>query len=229
MLCGMLKASRVAGEPDSYFHRPDQRSWAKGVGLPENAALADILAAVRATAQGGLCGVRLQRHSFGFLMQRLAAYGATDRERLSGALGTIRYIWLQRSDTLAQAVSLLRAQQSGLWHRNVDGSDLERLEPELATGYEPVTISAQIDALGAVNAAWDTWFKAHNIAPHTLTYEELTGDLQLALHGVLELLECDPALAQHVKIPTAQLAGGINYDWMSQYGAAPLAPGDKTG
>ncbi len=229
MLCGMLKATRVAGEPESYFHHPNQGSWAKGVGLPENAALDAILAAVRATSQGGLCGVRVQQHSFGYLMQRLATYGATDPDRLSGALGEIRYIWLQRTDTLAQSVSLLRAQQSGLWHRNADGSDLERLEPEVATGYDAVAISAQIDAFQAANAAWKTWFKTHNIAPHTLTYEELTRDPQAAFHGVLEFLDCDPALAQHVKIPTARLADDINRDWIARYRAAPLAPGDKTG
>ncbi|MEL6889828.1 MAG: Stf0 family sulfotransferase [Pseudomonadota bacterium] len=223
MLCGMLAATGIAGAPQSYFHRPDPSSWARGLGLPDDAPLDDILGAVRATGAGGLTGIRLQQHSHAYLMTALAGYGPTDPQRIEAAFGPTRYIWLRRQDTLAQAVSLLRAEQTGLWHRNADGSALEQLEPTRDEGYDAHAITDQIGKLDAASTAWRTWFADHGIAPCKMTYEDLATDAARALRNVLSHLDLDARLADTIPVPTKKLADAVSDTWSSRYRDEVLA------
>lgn len=223
MLCRMLAATGVAGDPASYFHRPDQRSWARGLDLPDDAPLDDILKAVRGTATQGLCGVRLQQHSVAYLMERLADFGTSDPSRIEAALGPTRYIWLRRRDKLAQAISLLRAEQSGLWHRNADGSDLERLDPTRDDGYDAAAITAAITTFDTADTAWLNWFADHGITPWSLTYEDLEDDPVNALRMILIHLGLDQTLADSIQVPTKKLADATSDNWTARYHADVLA------
>lgn len=227
MLCGMLAATGAAGAPQSYFHQPDQASWARDLGLPAGAPLTDIIAAVQATQSGGITGIRLQQHSFAYLMDRLSGYGATDPERITAAFGPTRYIWLRRGDKVAQAISLLRAEQTGLWHRNADGTDLERLTPSRQDGYNADAITAQIKAFETADRTWRSWFADHGIVPHALTYETLSDAPRSTLAALLAFLGLDPAQTQahagRVTIPTKRLADATSDEWSKQYRADVLA------
>ena len=53
-----------------------------------------------------------------------------DKIALAGlGLYSNRYLHLSREDKLAQAVSDLKAEQSGLWHVFTDGSERETTDP----------------------------------------------------------------------------------------------------
>lgn len=229
MLCRMLAATSVAGDPQSYFHRPDVSSWASGLNLPKDATLSEILNAVTATATGGMTGIRVQQHSFPFLMNTLRDYGTTDPERIKTAFGPTIFIWLRRTDKVAQAVSLLRAQHTGLWHRNSDGSDLERLPPVQTQGYDAAAITAQIRDFEAADQTWQRWFEGHNITPWSLTYEALAERPQLALRDILLHLGRDGDIADKVDIQTAKLADATSANWIARYRADALAPQGQTG
>ena len=228
MLCGMLAATGIAGQPQSFFHRPDQRDWARGLGLRQDAPLGDVLSAVRATATNGLCGIRLQQHSHAYLMQTLADYGDTDPDRIEHAFGPTTYIWLRREDKLAQAISVLRAQQTGLWHRGADGSDLERLTPIQPDGYSIDSIAAQIKAFKQADRAWLHWFCDHRIAPCPVTYEALCETLEptmfrLLINLNLPLEQVDRAIADTIPVPTKKLADAISDTWSGRYRHEVLA------
>lgn len=229
MLCRMLAATGIAGAPQSYFHRPDIRTWAQDLGLPTDAPLVDILQAVKATAQGGITGIRVQQHSFPYLMDTLSGYGATDPDRIRAAFGPTRFIWLRRLDKLAQAVSLLRAEQTGLWHRNTDGTDLERLRPGRTDGYDAQRITQQINDFQAADKSWLDWFADHDITPWSITYEALTDDPQMVLRLVLMHLGQDGDIAETVDAQTARLADATSADWIARYRADPLARPDYSG
>lgn len=229
MLCRMLAATGVAGDPQSYFHRPDIRSWAKDLNLPNNATLTDTLQTIRTTGTAGLTGIRIQQHSFPFLMKTLESYGTTDPERIKSAFGSTKFIWLRRTDKLSQAVSLLRAQHTGLWHRNADGTDLERLSPEQSSGYDAPAITKQITAFRTADKAWLQWFGDHGITPWSLTYESLVDDPKMALRLVLLHLGLDGDLAENTPIQTAKLADATSAEWIARYRADPLAHPDQTG
>ena len=66
------------------------------------------------------------------------------------------------SDNLKSAVikacfhdpAIIRAQQTGLWHRRADGTDLERLEPRREDGYDPEVIRSQAVEFADFDTAW---------------------------------------------------------------------------
>jgi len=122
LLCKLLAATGVAGNPDSYFHRPSISDWLADLGLtqkasvPERELLEAIFRAViaKGTLDAGIFGLRLQRHSFDFFTEKLAVLypeHSNDAERFQAAFGRTLFVHLTRRDKVAQAVSYVKAQQ----------------------------------------------------------------------------------------------------------------------
>ena len=135
LLCKLLAATGVAGNPDSYFHRPSISDWLADLGLtrkrsvPERELLEAIFRAAiaKGTLGTGIFGLRLQRHSFDFFTEKLAVLypeHSNDVERFQAAFGRTLFVHLTRRDKVAQAVSYVKAQQTGLWHAAPDGTEL---------------------------------------------------------------------------------------------------------
>src|SRR5580658_3754028 len=96
LLCKLLAATGIAGNPDSYFHRPSISDWLADLGLtrkpsvPERELLEAIFRAAiaKGTLDTGIFGLRLQRHSFDFFTEKLAVLypeHSNDVERFQAA------------------------------------------------------------------------------------------------------------------------------------------------
>ena len=228
LLCSLLAATGVSGKPDSYFHEPSLEAWQADLGVtpPQGASEREVVALLfaEAIAQGsggtGMFGLRLQRHSFAFFVGKLALLqpeAPTDAARFAAAFGRTLFIHLSRANKLEQAVSCVKARQSGLWHRRPDGSELERLAPHRDPHYDHDTIRAERDAMLAMDAAWEAWFAAEAIAPLRLTYDGISADPQGTLRRVLARLGLDPDIAAGVAPGTAKLADRTSRDWVSRF------------
>lgn len=228
MLCKMLAATGVSGNPGSHFHVPDLRDWLESYGLEAAAftsrdeALAAVFAAAIRHGQGGtdVFGLRLQQSSFGFFLKQLEVLcpgRASDLDRVQAAFGPTRFIHLYREDQLGQAISRLRAEQTGLWHRRADGSDLERLAPQRAKGYDADAIRGYMDEAGSMNDAWHRWFRQQGIAPLRVTYERLSQAPQEVLRDVLVTLGQDPDRAATTRVQTAKLADTLSAAWRDRF------------
>jgi LPS sulfotransferase NodH len=80
-------------------------------------------------AETGCFGMRIMWNNVPPLIARLGQLYpsmASDHDLLQAALGPLKFIHLARADKVAEAVSLDIAEQSGLWHRNADGTERER-------------------------------------------------------------------------------------------------------
>ena len=230
LLCKLLAATGVAGKPGSYFHDGSISAWLGYYDLtPDVAALEkDILADVfnAAIAEGsagtGLFGLRLQRHSFDFFMQKLRVLHpkpATDAKRLEAAFGRTAFIHLTRRDKVEQAVSYVKAEQTGLWHAAPDGTELERLSPPQAPAYAPDKIAAQVEKMTAFDQQWESWFESQGLSPLVITYEALSADPVGTLKRVLEHLGRNPQAAGGVKPGVAKLADEMSKDWVTRFRA----------
>ena len=153
LLCSQLTASRIAGRPDSYFAPEYIGEWAEAWGLGGSTASDDeifnrdyLAAMIRVgTAGTGIFGLRLMWSSIGEAAQRLEAGlgGKGDIVRqIHRAFGPTLFIHLSRQDKAAQAVSLVRAQQTGLWHVSANGVELERTGPPQAPVFDEGAIIA---------------------------------------------------------------------------------------
>lgn len=222
LLCALLRDSGVAGHPKSYFHRPSLPEWRTGLDLAQDAARTDIFA--EATRQGrgntDIFGLRLQRNSAPFFFAQLREMhpaAQTDVQALTAQFGPTRYLYLQRKDKVAQAVSLVRANQSGLWHRNADGSELERTAPPQDLQYDPDAIAEEIETLTTFDTEWQAWFDAENITPLRLDYDTLSADPAGTLARTLDFLGL-PRIA-HVNPAVTRLADATNAEWIARFRA----------
>ena len=81
-MCKLLAATGVAGNPDSYFHRPSISDWLADLGVTREGSVPEreLLEAIFRTAitkgalDTGIFGLRLQRHSFDYFIEKLAAF-----------------------------------------------------------------------------------------------------------------------------------------------------------
>jgi LPS sulfotransferase NodH len=225
LLCKLLENTGVAGVPESYFHKPSVPSWAAGVGLPtlsEGQNVQRILDAVMDIGRGqtGIFGLRLQHHSFAFLMQELRQLHpqeATDVACLARAFGRARFIHLTREDKLEQAVSAIKAEQTGLWHQAPDGREIERLSPPNTAAYDSDAMAMKVAEFTMADASWTAWFEAQQIAPLHLSYATLASDPRGALAYVLDDLGCDSSGAQQASLPTAKLADDQSREWVQRF------------
>ncbi|MDR7126290.1 Stf0 family sulfotransferase [Pseudotabrizicola sp. 4114] len=229
LLCRLLTDCGVAGRPDSYFYEPSVADWMEELGippgnLPETEAIRAVIAAAMVRGRGTtpLFGLRQQRSGFGFLCDKLrqvSPAGLSDRHCLEHVFGRILFIHLSREDKLAQAVSLIKAEQSGLWHVAADGSELERSAPHQPPVYDARAIRTQIDALTEQDAGWRDWFTQQGIAPLRLTYDALSAAPVDTLRSVLTALGLDPAHADPVRPGVRKLADRVSEDWIARFRA----------
>lgn len=228
MLCEMLKKTGVAGRPGSLFYDSSLTGWLDYYGLADTPyasqeeALAAVFAAAKhkGTSANGVFGVRLQQTSFPFFTQQLARLfpaEMTDRARIDAAFGPSVFIFLKREDKLGQAISRVVAEQSGLWHRNADGSEFERVAAHREPEFDRAAIATHLAELNQMEAAWEAWFAQQAISPMRFTYESLCEASKEALAKILEALGQDPAIAARIDPPTAKLANALSETWRDRF------------
>ncbi len=228
LLCKLLAETGVSGMPDSYFHESSLDDWLVDLGLeaeetePEPETLSRIFqAAIEKGSNGtGLFGLRLQRHSFDFFTDKLAVLYPdlpADRDRFAAAFGRTLFIHLTRPDKADQAVSYVKAEQTGLWHRAPDGTELERLAPPADPVYDVDEIRAAYERFDRFDREWQAWFEAQQIAPLRITYDDLSADPQGILRKVLEALGLDGSIAKAVMPGVAKLADATSEDWVRRF------------
>ena len=228
LLCSMLTETGVAGCPHSYFRQQDIAEWAQDWGVPPQQASDNVqfdrayVAAMRRAGakETGIFGLRLMWVSVSEASRRLdnIAGGKADvAARLEETFGKTLYVHLSRMNKVAQAVSLIRAQQSGLWHMGSDGAVLEGCEVLQPIAYDADRIRQVLKELEEDDASWADFFKSRAIEPLRLTYEAMSADPQFALANVLSALGRDPQIANATTIRTAKLADGTSGDWVARY------------
>lgn len=231
LLCKLLAATGIAGNPGSHFHEPSLAEWLADHDLPEvpgrneRDTVATVFAAAIGRGRGGtpVFGLRLQRRSFAFFSEKLALLHpgpAGDAARMEAAFGRTLFIHLTRADKVDQAVSLVRAGQTGLWHRAADGSELERTAPPREPVYDGAAIAAAVAELTGYDREWAEWFDREGVSPLRLTYDALSADPAGTLTTVLEALGLPRAAALGVKPGTARLADATNRDWVERFRSA---------
>ena len=229
LLCEMLAASGVAGRPNSYYR--SVTSWADRWNLPypdgtETAAFdhAYLAAMSREGRAGtGIFGLRIMWASIAEAAMRMRRLYGEATDIVAGfedAFGPALYIHLSRRDKVAQAVSLLRAERSGLWHLSADGSVLEGAAAPQDVVYDAARIAEIVAELESDDADWDAFFASNEITPLRLTYETLAADPRQVLADILAALGRDPAIARTVAVATSKMGDATSREWVERFKAS---------
>ncbi|MFD1982540.1 Stf0 family sulfotransferase [Mesorhizobium newzealandense] len=227
LLCKLL-ATTKAGNPHSFYRRQDVSEWAEDWNLPDRDTMSELefnvayLDAAIAAGKGGtgIFGLRLMRENLDELsaiLDQIFPELPSDKARFEKAFGDVLYIHLSRENKLAQAVSLVKAEQTGLWHIAPDGTEIERVAPAKEPHYDFERIKRELTVLEANDAAWNIWFAEQGIIPLRVGYERLSGNPAAALLGICEALGVQAPNAADVRPGVAKLADETSLDWMRRY------------
>lgn len=232
LLCRLLRAVGTAGLPDSHFHEPSLDKWLGYYGFRQGefSTRKDALQAVFHSAYehgkgaSQVFGLRLQRHSFRFLIDQLGILHPSlfdDKSRIEAVFGPTLFIHLTRENKLDQAISYVKAKQSGLWHKAPDGTELERLSEPQELVYDADAIAEQLELSEQMEAEWEAWFANEKIKPLRVTYDELSAAPHATLVKVLNALGlgCEPRA--EITPPTAKLADATNQEWAERFRSDP--------
>ncbi|MEM7563085.1 MAG: Stf0 family sulfotransferase [Pseudomonadota bacterium] len=231
LLTDLLSDTGVAGCPDSFFRVPSFPAWADYLGVSrdswpnETAFDRAYLEAVRQAgrAKTTIFGMRLMEESRDDLCAGLAQLypGVVgDKALLLAAFGAVDFIHLVRQDKLAQAISLSRAEQSGLWHVDSDGAERERLAPAKTAVFNFEELARNIEDYKQQEASWVGWFADEQIQPLKITYEDLSQDPIEVVRVILEQLDLDPGAANKLKPRTKKLADAESLEWARRFNAS---------
>jgi LPS sulfotransferase NodH len=223
LLCGLLDSAGVAGHPESWFRRQGEREFAASWGIAD---LSDgtfgytsyFRAAVAAgSTANGVFAARIMWGTMDEVTAHLApAYpdqAGSASCLLTAAFGRARFVYLRRGDVVAQAVSLLRAEQTSVWFETVD----EQQEPAGEPAFDFGQLRELVRQIEDDNAAWEAWFAAEGIQPYLVLYEELDADPVRVASGVLGFLGLDLPAGREITVRHKRLADELNARWIESY------------
>lgn len=228
LLCKLLAATGKSGKPDSHFHSPSTADWARYYNLAaedfesEGELLSAIFKAAcnRGTGSTKMFGLRMQGHSFEYFIQKLRVLHprhACDSERVKAAFGKTLFIHLTRNNKLDQAISYVKASQTGLWHQAPDGAELERNSAHQEPVYDEKAITHQIAKLTDMDKRWESWFANEGVIPLRVEYDDLSDNPLGVVGNLLDHLGLDPNMACGLALPVARLADASNKNWSKRY------------
>lgn len=234
LLCDLLTGTEVAGRPASYFRSESIPRWAHRLNVPiaERGLTAipdrSYIHAVVKEGRGStdIFGLRLMWDSVEDLSRHLGRLFPglkDDRARFEAAFGPALFLYLSRTDKVSQAVSHVKAMQTGLWHVTSEGTERERTGPAREAVYDRDCIGKYVTELTAQEDAWTRWFADNRIAPVGLSYETLSRDPGSVLEIVLSALSLDPDIAATVEPKTAKMSDVESENWVSRYRAETTA------
>ena len=209
-LCSLLWQTGVLGAPAEYWNfrsRPNAKPI--GVQMIERlggSSPADYLTKLlaRRTSRNGVFGVKA--HSFDF--EEVVRQYPEILERLS----PLTYIYIERKDKVAQAVSMAKAAQTGAW---VSYAKLQRAGN---LHYDKDLIAKCLGFLERQNQDWQRWFEANRIEPFVVTYENLAEDAEGVVRGIVELLGAENDEPQKVQNPKLEKQGDeTNEEWAARF------------
>lgn len=228
LLCDLLASTKRTGAPHSFYRRQDIAAWAEEWGLPDRGTMSELdfnvayLNAATAAGKGGtgIFGLRLMRENLDELsaiLDRIHPGLPSDKARFERAFGRVLYMHLSREDKLAQAVSLIKAEQTGLWHVAPDGTEIERVGPPGEPHYDFQRIKDEVGELEAYDTAWNMWFARQEITPLRIGYERLASNPAAILISICEALGVQPPSVDDIRPGVAKLSDATSFEWMRRY------------
>lgn len=195
-----LAATGHLGFPLEYLNPANLPTWERRFGTQGPRETLRALWRVR-TSPNGCFGLKLH-------YRQLAGVASTlPPEDLLGGAAIIR---IRRPDLLGQAISLVRARQTGVW--------ISAQAPVRQPFYDGDAIAGAIADLSARNAGWEEVLARAGIQPLDLTFEEVVGDPDGAVRRVAEFLEVDLGDRTERSMPQPRRQGDrLNESWRSRF------------
>jgi LPS sulfotransferase NodH/2-polyprenyl-3-methyl-5-hydroxy-6-metoxy-1,4-benzoquinol methylase len=211
LLSRLLTQTGVLGVPAEYwnFHRRE-RPVATGTQLAERLGAttpADYLTKLLAcrTTKNGVFGIKLHLSQ---LQKALRSYPG-----ILEHLAPVKYVYLERADKVAQAISLTKLVQGG-WRIKRDAKQ----QKPTALDYDQDVIAHYVEQLERQIEGWSQWFEANGIEPYAVKYEDLAADNDGTVEGIKKFLGVENDEPQQVSFKPVERQGDrTNKDWAARF------------
>jgi|SRR5579875_19530 len=216
LLCETLDASQIAGHPQEFFWEGFEPIWRERWGAADYRAYLHG-AIAEGTTPNGVFGAKIMRSHLDDFLTRVRTALNLPSERTTAVLEAIfprlRYIWITRRDTVRQAVSHARAEQTGVW--NDDGRDeIGARQPT----YDFERIDDLVRQIDEHNESWQGFFAANGIEPFHLIYEDLARAPEAAVIEILRHLGVDVPPDLHFRERRLRKqADSLSEEWVARY------------
>jgi trehalose 2-sulfotransferase len=165
------------------------------------------------TGRNGIFGMKAHGHHF----EAALAWCPSMLE----ILAPVTFIYINRRDKLAQAISMAKAMQTNAWisFDQVTGKN---------TRYDPDFIEQCKNEIEQQRLNWWRWFEANGVTPFVVTYEDMVSDKDAVVRSVVELLEVQNDIAEKIDLPDVEKQGDeINAEWASRFAKDQVAAKDN--
>jgi len=203
LLCVKLWETGVLGAPWEYlnFHNEMPLMMARLKPESPDDYISKLLAC--RTSSNGVFGVKAHFHDFSAALDRYK----TVQERLA----PIAYIYIDRRDKLAQAVSMAKAHQTESWTSLAAPN-------KAALCYSKTEIARCFAEANRQTRNWRKWFRNNDIKPTLIDYEDLLADPAKVVQGVVSLMGVENDRPDPVMVPQIKKQGDdMNEDWIERF------------
>lgn len=193
LLCQMLSSTGTLGRPDEIF-----RNSELCVDVERNPALFDdILRSV--TTDNGIYGIKVFSNQFDVTMR------ARWIERLDDPV----FVYLERRDILAQAISYVKAIQTKKYVASETAGGSVRYDANL--------IAANLARIADSGARWRRYFARNGIVPVYLVYEKMIEHPDRAVARIAAALGLAPPVLQAELISLAIQRDAVTSEWKRRF------------
>jgi LPS sulfotransferase NodH len=205
-LCDLLSATGQLGRPVEYFNLDGRRRY-DDPAYPDD-RIEQIKAVVsRGATANGIYALKLFPHQHEKVARRVPWYTC---------LPDLAFVHLERHDTLAQAISLTIAAQTGRYR----SSDTARREPV----YDGRQIRKHLNGLVDDHRTWRLFFALTGIEPLRLTYEDVSERPAEAVKAIAALVgvplapESTAALRSSLEVQRSTASDAWRKRFLDEYG-----------
>ena len=192
-LAHLLKSTGMLGHPWEFFADPAVVDRMKR----EPAFFAERLQ--RASSDNGIYGLKVFTPHFDNAV----------RMRWVERLPEPHFIHLRRNDLLAQAISLVRAQQSGQYKSTVKAGG--------ETRYDGRMIADRLTRIAHGQARWECYFARNGIRPLRLVYEDIIADPQGAIDAIAGLVSLSDVPTDLSQVELVRQTDSVSDDWTRRF------------
>lgn len=211
-LCSSLWKTGVLGAPTEYLNidpgnaaipapnEPGRLMVRFGAATPEQ-YFAKLLQ--HRTGRNGIFGIKAHGHHFEAALVWCPS--------MLEILAPVTFIYINRRDKVAQAISMAKAMQTNAWisFDQVTGKN---------TRYDPDFIEQCRNEIEQQRLNWWRWFEASGVTPFVVTYEDMVAEKDAVVRNIVELLEVQNDVAEKIDLPDVEKQGDeINAEWASRF------------
>ncbi len=161
------------------------------------------------TGRNGIFGMKAHGHHF----EAALAWCPSMLE----ILAPVTFIYINRRDKVAQAISMAKAMQTNAWISFDQDTGTN-------TRYDPGFIEQCKNEIEHQRLNWWRWFEANSITPFVVTYEDMVADKDAVVRSIVELLDVQNDVPEKIELPNVEKQSDeINADWASRFAAEQTA------